>query len=143
MNIVVDTREQKPLWQKNIITKGLKTGDYSIEGFEDKIAIERKSVADLFGSLSRGHARFKKELERAQSLDFFAIVVEGSIDDIYNKNFDYSYKSKMKGFVISKIMCTLMVKYKILFIFSGDRTNSRRIIKELFNSYIKTQNGTK
>ena len=136
--IVVDTREQKPLWVKNTIKKGLKIGDYSIEGYEDKISIERKSLADIFGTLTRGHTRFKKELERAMGLEFFAIVIEGSIDDIHNKKFPFSYKTKVKGFVIAKILCTLMVKYKVLVIFSGDRVNSRRIIKELFNSYIST-----
>lgn len=135
--IIVDTREQKPLWNKNVEIKGLKTGDYSIKGHEEHIAIERKSMGDLFGTLGGGHKRFKKELERAKNLDYFAIIIDGSITKCLNKDFEGSYHTKMKGYVILKILCTLHIKYKINFFFTNGRIESKRLIKELFNSYIK------
>ena len=79
MKIIIDTREQKPLaFNKSkaiegVIKKKLDVGDYSIEGYEDKIAIERKSPGDLFGSLFGGHKRFQKELEKGMDYDFFMI----------------------------------------------------------------------
>lgn len=91
--IVIDTREQAP-WsfdgidadadQKNlpfvVRTKSstLQTGDYSLEGFESKICIERKSHADLYGTIINGRDRFKRELERMQSFEFSAVIVEAS-----------------------------------------------------------------
>lgn len=61
----------------------LPSGDYSIAGigpdekpWSSSIAIERKSLIDLFGTLSRGRARFIRELERLDALDFAAVVVE-------------------------------------------------------------------
>ena len=136
--IVVDTREQTPLWTKNVIIKKLDTGDYSIEGYEDKISLERKSLGDLFGTLGKGHTRFKKELERALKLDYFAIIIEGSYSSCYNKDFDGAFHSKMRGYVITSILFTIHLKYKVPFFFTNGRTESKRIIKELFNAYIKT-----
>lgn len=42
----------------------LKTGDYSIEGFEHLVTVERKSIGDLYGTLSSGRDRFEREHER-------------------------------------------------------------------------------
>ena len=135
-NIVVDTREQTQLWKKNIINKKLNVGDYSIEGYEDKIAIERKSLSDLFGTLGQGHKRFKKELSKALSYQYFAIVIEGSFTDCLNKKFNGAFYSKMKGFVIIKILFTIHLKYKIPIFFTSTRTESKHLIKTLFNTYI-------
>lgn len=135
--IVVDTREQLPLWTG--IRKGMKVGDYSIEGFEDKIAIERKSLPDLAGSLGKGHARFRKELERAKELDYFAIVVEGSITKLEKKQWYQSHRCKMKGFVLTKILFTLHIKYGINVFFAENRSDARVLIRNIFTAYLKTK----
>ena len=141
MKIVVDTREQKPYWKEGpeIIRRGLKTGDYSIEGYEDKICIERKSLPDLFGTLGKGHTRFKKELERARELDYFAILIDGSMSSCVNKDFKGSKHSMMAGHVVLKILFTLHIKYGVNFFFSNGRHESRRLIKGLFESWLKQQ----
>jgi DNA excision repair protein ERCC-4 len=54
----------------------LKTGDYTIEGMEDRITIERKSHEDAWGSFLASRQRFERELERMQSMDFAAVVIE-------------------------------------------------------------------
>ena len=135
--IVVDSREQKPLWKKDIEVKKLDAGDYSIKGYEDKICIERKSLGDLFGTLGGGHARFNREIERAKSLDYFAIVIDGTITKCLLKDFPGSHFSKMKGFVVFAILCTLHLKHDIPFYFTNGRSESKRLIKELFNAYCR------
>lgn len=57
----------------------LREGDYSARGLEGRVAIERKSVSDLVGSLTHGRERFVRELERLATYDFKAIVIEGSL----------------------------------------------------------------
>ena len=80
--IVVDTREQAPFtFQEinpppSIIYGGLRTGDYSIQGYELRIAIERKSLIDLFGSVGSGRKRFQREMERMACMEFGAVVCE-------------------------------------------------------------------
>jgi len=85
---VIDTREQAPFAFEGItgdrgrvleIAKsrvGLKTGDYSIRGLEDVIAVERKSKVDLYGTVGRGRERFERELERLAAMGAPAVVLE-------------------------------------------------------------------
>lgn len=78
--IVIDTREQRPLCFDNLHIRGFKCiaterrkldeGDYSVAGLEDKVFIERKSVADLYGTLFQGRERFERELERVATKDY-------------------------------------------------------------------------
>ena len=94
LTLVVDTREQRPfqfpsksiIRKKEIIIKtvplGLKAGDYSVLGLQDQISIERKSMIDLFGTAGGGRDRFERELERLAELEYAAIVIEGTWEDI-------------------------------------------------------------
>ena len=65
----------------------LDTGDYSLPGLETRVAIERKSLADLVGTVTgstqsalgertENMARFGEELDRARRLWWFAVVIE-------------------------------------------------------------------
>jgi ERCC4-type nuclease len=86
--IVTDTREQAPFTFGEITGSrgrvidvatcraGLKTGDYSIQGLEGEIAVERKSKTDLYGTVGRGRARFRREIERLAAMNAPAIVIE-------------------------------------------------------------------
>lgn len=139
--IIVDTREQKPYWKEgsDVIRKKLDTGDYSIEGYENKIAIERKSLSDLYGSLTSGHKRFARELERSKKLDYFTILIDGSLTSCANKEFKGSEHTKTKASTIIKILFTLHTKHGINFVFCNGRYESRRYIKALFESYLKNR----
>lgn len=143
MKIVVDTREKNPIPFKEMINKKLDVGDYSIEGYEKLISIERKSPTDLFGTLGKGHKRFKKELSKSQDLEYFAIIIEGCYSHILNKQFGGSHHSTMKGYVITSILFTLHIKYNINIFFANNRREARNIIKEIFKAYLKTKRGDK
>jgi ERCC4-type nuclease len=80
--IIVDTREQTPwVFSPSVITTRatLAFGDYSVLGLEGRVAIERKSVADLCGSLTAGRLRFFRELEKLADYEFAAVFVEGDL----------------------------------------------------------------
>lgn len=84
--IVFDSREQKPLSFSNLHIRGVKelqterykldVGDYSIKGQETEVFIERKSSADLYGTLFQGRERFERELERAKNYEYKYLVIE-------------------------------------------------------------------
>ena len=92
--VVVDTREQHPFAFHGITgvrgrkleietcRAGLKTGDYSIQGLEDKVAVERKSKVDLYGTVGRGRARFEREIERLAAMQFPAVVLECDLQSL-------------------------------------------------------------
>jgi ERCC4-type nuclease len=91
-SILVDTREQAPfhfLEMEIEDTKGvavpfvvktvrasLPSGDYSVQGFEHAIAIERKAFDDLYGTLGSGRERFENELYRLNQLSIAFVVTE-------------------------------------------------------------------
>ena len=49
--VAIDTREQKPYRFPRSEVKTLASGDYSVVGLEDRIAIERKTKEDAYSSL--------------------------------------------------------------------------------------------
>ena len=90
ITIIQDTREQRPLDfspfpSVSVEVAKLWPGDYSVKGYEKSIAFERKSVADLIGTLKNGyngyHAknpkRFNDELRQfSEHFDRAFIIVE-------------------------------------------------------------------
>jgi ERCC4-type nuclease len=93
--IIKDTREQEGYTFeasssryhvcKGMVTKKLDTGDYSIEGLEDKLCIERKaSVVEFANNIGHDQARFMREIERMQEIPHRYMVFEFSLSDLMN-----------------------------------------------------------
>lgn len=79
--MVVDTREQEPLFRKPpkglvTIRTALKNGDYSIKGFEDVFAVERKKISDLYSYLGKESKRTQEKLRRLMDYEWAALVIE-------------------------------------------------------------------
>ncbi|MGC4016586.1 MAG: hypothetical protein QM755_19005 [Luteolibacter sp.] len=55
----------------------LQSGDYSIAGLEHDFAIERKSIPDLLGSVTRQRDRFERELHRLRGFAFARLLIVG------------------------------------------------------------------
>lgn len=90
MVIIIDTREQTPLFSK--LPKGqifvrdtLKVGDYSLRGFEENISLERKNPDDFLSSITTDRERFSRELEILKDYDVKLIVVEAELSKILAK----------------------------------------------------------
>ena len=59
----------------------MKTGDYTLEGFEAVVCVERKgSIAEFAGNLCQD--RFRRELDRMASFKHCVVVLEFNMDDI-------------------------------------------------------------
>jgi len=90
--VVIDTREQTPWTFENLegrlyvlcSRKTLKTGDYSIAGYEELVTVERKSLVDLVQSVGHNRDRFQHEHERMRDMGpgNAAVIVEGTWADI-------------------------------------------------------------
>ena len=83
MKIIIDSREQVPYHFEASSEKGaLSIGDYSIQGLENYVSIERKKLDDLILCLSKDRARFERELYKGRSLDYMALIIEAGLADI-------------------------------------------------------------
>jgi ERCC4-type nuclease len=91
VTLIVDTREQQPFAFSapgvRTIRRALPTGDYSVEGFEDRVAVERKTLDDLVGSLIRARERFLREMRRFETYEARCIVVEADWSDVAERRY--------------------------------------------------------
>ena len=92
--IIVDSREQSSYDFRNLKSdakdggvpivvkterRALKTGDYSIDGFEDLFSVERKELGDLFHCMGTDRNRFEQQLTRLNELDYACVVIEADL----------------------------------------------------------------
>ena len=90
IKIVIDSREQKPLQfpiEVDCIIRGMKTGDYTIDGYEDRILVERKALGDLVNCLTSDRNRFRKQLARLKKVPYRCIVIESSLFQVARKRY--------------------------------------------------------
>jgi ERCC4-type nuclease len=147
MKIIVDTREQNPLWDEEkdaIIKQKLDEGDYTTEDLLGKAHIERKSGNDLYGSLIQGHERFRNEIQRANEKGLrLAVFVECDKRTFVGKKFKGGFRLKCKPAVLAKILETFSKKYEIEFVWCKDREDFRRKALEWFDTQRKSLLSTK
>lgn len=123
--IVIDSREQCGYteWSDAVeVSKGtLKTGDYSLDGYEYRVSVERKSVPDFIQSVIQ--PRFWEEMTRMSKINNRYLLIECNwIDVVYPAAFkklvgqrQINQKSVL-GFIDS-----LQAEYRIPVMFAGDR----------------------
>ena len=81
---IQDSREQRPLTLgMRTEVAALATGDYSVRGMEDRIAIERKSLQDYVQCVGAERERFDREMMRLRAYDVRAVVLECSWSDLH------------------------------------------------------------
>lgn len=127
--IIVDTREQKPMWDPcvyEVKSQKLNEGDYTTERLFNIAHIERKSPVDLYGSIIQGHKRFIKEIRRAVEKNIkLAIFVECPSEMFFRKRFPQGFRLKTPESTLRKIIGTISIKYDIEFVWCEDRDDMR------------------
>ena len=88
--VLVDTRERQPFplhvnhpnWIGGERRVALKTGDYTVEGMENLLCLERKNLADLVACTVTYRRRFLAVCARLARFPWKAILVEATLEDI-------------------------------------------------------------
>jgi DNA excision repair protein ERCC-4 len=81
--IVIDSREQQPYsFACPSVRAKLDAGDYSVSGFEHRVAVERKSLPDFVHTVIHDATRFAAELQKLAGMDAASVVVEANLDDV-------------------------------------------------------------
>jgi len=129
MTILVDTREQLPYWPSNRAT--LIVGDYTTKKLLNSFHIERKSLQDLYGTLTSGNNRFKYELFRAAYHSIkIEVYVEGSRADFINKNFPKGNERKFTTDGLDRLIKTFEKKYHLTFHWCKNRQQTKKLVME-------------
>jgi hypothetical protein len=154
--VKADTREQSPYtfegigWDKadgggegrtltiETVRGTLASGDYSLLGYESRVAIERKSLADWYGTLGKGRDRFERELERLRSYEFAAVVIEASLTEMATKPPPHT---ELPGKVVYRTFVSWSVRYPVKFIPCDGRRMAEITTFRLLERFLKEDIG--
>lgn len=150
--IIVDTREQAPYHFCGIpddrsgqtivvpiTNKALPSGDYSIEGMESRVAIERKSHADFLGSIGAGRERFQREMERLKDYEFAAVVIEADWNQLINLP---PSSSQIPAKVVTRTIQSWSIRYGVHFFTCMNRRHAELMTFRLLERFWKIQQET-
>lgn len=142
--IIIDTREQKP-WTFEHHAKAnhkLDTGDYSIEGLENIVAIERKrNVAEFANNITE--KRFVDVVERLSKIPYSFILFEFDMDqvmsypigsDIPKRLWD---KIRISPAFLLKHIVDLQINHNIKIVFCGNSENAEKVALSIMRRVYK------
>ena len=126
-----------------MVVRKLDTGDYSIEGLEDKVCIERKGrISELAINLGKDKHRFMHEIERMKDFEFRFLVLEFSLEDVMNfpEGSDIPEENWKSLKITNKYMLKMLIEFQmyddIHVIFCGNKKNAKLVV----NSILKRVN---
>lgn len=133
--IVIDTREQNPYEFPHAVRGTLKAGDYSLVGCEARVAIERKSLNDAYGSIGGARERFEREWQALSRLEYSAVVIESTLAGFLEPPTHSSMNPR------SALLSYLAwhVKYGVPVFFAGDRRHAAALVQRLLGYWWKYQ----
>tara|TARA_Y100001973_G_scaffold62001_1_gene91069 strand:+ start:1855 stop:2361 length:507 start_codon:yes stop_codon:yes gene_type:complete len=151
--VIKDTREQDGYtFEKfngryhqcnGMVVRKLDTGDYSLEGLEDKVCIERKGrVSELAINLGKDKHRFMREIERMKDFKFKFLILEFSLDDVMNfpEGSDIPEENWNSIKITNKYMLKMLIEFQmyddIHVILCGSKKNAKLVV----NSILKRVN---
>lgn len=131
VKIIIDSREQMPYSfdeNNNIetIRRKLPSGDYSLDGWDYEIAVERKELNDYVQTIINDRDRFRRELTALQNYRAACIVVEGNLSDITG----HSYTSGANENAVFGATTSIIVDWEIPVFFASSRQIAREFTEQ-------------
>lgn len=132
--LVIDTREQQLLFQHTtnleFIVDTVRKGDYTIKGFENKFAIERKKQSDLWTyCTSEMEKKTRRKMEEFEEIvragGFVGLVIEASESDLLT---GYGWARNYKPETVRQALASFEAKYGVNIYYNRDRAAIERWI---------------
>lgn len=156
--IIRDTREKNgffdfPIDEKaygaiKVVDKGLNAGDYTVEGLEDIIRIERKATTgELYNNLGKKHMRkrFHAEMEKLDKVKHSYIVCEFGLSYMYDFPENSTIPDKirenmrMSGKFFRKLVYEIEDTYNVEILYRDGRKEAEectlKLLKETWEKY--------
>lgn len=146
-NFVIQDSREKRGWNfvkgeyiSGVEVDGLKTGDYTIKGFEKDFVIERKgSTSEIAQNIFQ--ERFEKELIRLEEFKYPYLICEFDFDDLVNFPVNSGIppklwkKVKTTGKYLVSAFMRYQVVYKTKFILAG--SHGMEVAESLFKMMVR------
>ena len=123
--VLVDTREKYPFdfsrfpnWIADEKRQALKAGDYSVEGMEKLLVLERKTLTDLISTVIQQRTRFFKGCEKMAQYRWRVLLIEASYEDIKSP-YDQEYNTSAHPNAVSGTLDALEARYGIPVIYTS------------------------
>lgn len=142
--VVKDTREQQGYFFgpyqtcAGMVDRKLDTGDYSIEGLEDKICIERKaSIEEIAINLGQKKYAFLEEIDRMKTFDHKFLILEFNLQELLdfpnNTRIPEAKRASVKitGKYILKCLMEFQLYNDVKVLFCGDKHNAFLMVSSL------------
>ena len=136
------------VWRKSkycagTVTRKLDTGDYTLEGMENYLTIERKgSISEWAKNVTEG--RFERELERLDGIQHPWILLEFNMQDVMNypvgsgiPKYKWKYL-KFRGPFILKKMTEMMMNHRVNIVLCGG--SGKEVAANIFKRTIEYAN---
>ncbi len=140
--LLIDTREQKPLFTKSgpftngekrvengitMIGYAVKVGDYTIQGYEEKVCVERKELSDFLRFIgAERKAKTIPKLKRMNRMNYPYVAIEVSKSKLFPRSGRYKYSDltveHTRGF-LKKITV-----WRIPYVYTSDRVELERYV---------------
>jgi len=125
--VLVDTREREPFpllenhpnWIGGERRVALKTGDYTVEGMESFLCLERKSLADLVACTVTYRRRFLAACGRLARFPWKAILVEATMEDIKGGFDAFDIPSEVHPNAVCGLLDAIEAKFGIPVIYTS------------------------
>jgi len=119
--IIVDTREQEPYSfdprLAGAVRRALPAGDYSIEGLEGIVAVERKTLDDFVSTVIHSRSRFREELRKLGGYRAACVVVEAGLQDVLRKR----YRGEAHPNAVLGSALSIILDFRVPVFFCGNR----------------------
>jgi len=129
--------EKRPPVCDGMVVDTLQTGDYSLVGYTDILAVERKfAFSELWGNYSsKKRPAFEAEMERMSEIKHAYIIIESLFTpDIFELS-PPQFRTGVPGKALVKWIMSLSVKFGVKIIPAGDC--GRRIARTIFEEVIR------
>ena len=145
--VVIDTREQQP-WsfpEYTVANRKLDTGDYSVEGLENILCIERKKSTSEFAN-NIIESRFHNFILRMSEYKYAFLLLEFNLEDILIYPVGSTVPKKMwskvkitPSFLLKHIL-DLQINHIIKIVFCGNARSAQKIAQSIMKKihYIET-----
>ncbi|UCG02439.1 MAG: ERCC4 domain-containing protein [Candidatus Heimdallarchaeota archaeon] len=153
--VIRDTREQKghgwwfnehapdyrPPRCKGTIIDTIETGDYSIVGYTDILAIERKfGFSELWGNYSKNKRQlFEEEMDRMSKIKYSYVIIESSFNPDIMELSPPQFSKNVPGKSLIRWLMSLSVKYGVHIIPVG--SCGQKIAQMIFEEVIRKEKG--
>lgn len=144
LKIIIDTREQKP-WsfdEHSTAHRKLDTGDYSVEGLEHLLAIERKrNVAEIANNITE--SRFKDVIDRLKAFKYAFILLEFDLNNVLEYPIGSTIPKRLWSKIrispqyILKHLTDLQVEHNIHVLFCGSSSNAEKLALSIMKRVYK------